>query len=54
MFRHGKPDPPGRWKAGGHLDNLILNTTLSPDGRYTVFSSDRKPDRRPSAAAPGP
>jgi hypothetical protein len=52
-FRHGKADPPRRLEAGDQLDNLILGTTFSPDGRYVVVSSDRKPDRGPPAAAPG-
>ena len=47
-FRHGKPDPPRRLEAGDRLDNLILGTTFSPDGRYIVFSCDRSrtADRR--------
>ena len=53
-FRHGKPDPPRRLEAGDRFDNLILGTTFSPDGRYVVISSDRKPDRGPPATAPGP
>jgi Tol biopolymer transport system component len=49
-FRSGKPDPPGRLEPGDRFDNLIQDPTFSPDGRYLVFSSDR----RPPAAAPGP
>ena len=37
----GKADPPKRLETTG-FDNLIQDPVLSPDGRYLVFSSDRK------------
>jgi RNA polymerase sigma factor (sigma-70 family) len=53
-FRHGQPDPPRRLEAEGLFDNLIQDPIFSPDGRYIVFSSDRKPDHNPRTAAPAP
>ncbi len=54
-FHHGKPDRPARLEPGDRFDNLIQDPAFSPDGRYIVFSADRKPDpARPPAAAPGP
>ena len=35
------------WKPESEFDNLILHPAFSPDGRYIVFSSDRKPDGGP-------
>jgi len=37
----GKPGPPKRLEPSG-FDNLIQDPVLSPDGRYVVFTSDRK------------
>lgn len=39
----GKPGPARRLELGDALDNLIQDPTFSPDGRYVVFSCDRKP-----------
>ncbi len=53
-FRHGQPDPPRRLEAEGLYDNLIQDPTFSPDGRFVVFSSDRRPHDGPRAGAPAP
>lgn len=47
----GKPGKARRLEPGDARDNLIQDPTLSPDGRYLVFSSDRKP---PADAKPAP
>lgn len=39
----GKPGPAQRLEPGDTFDNLIQDPTFSPDGRYIVFSSNRKP-----------
>jgi dipeptidyl aminopeptidase/acylaminoacyl peptidase len=36
---------PARLEADGLFDNLIQDPTFSPDGRFVLFSSDRRPDR---------
>ncbi|MHB1556631.1 MAG: TolB family protein [Isosphaeraceae bacterium] len=50
----GKPVPARRLEPGDALDNLIQDPTFSPDGRYIVFSCDRKPpaDAKPTAEKP--
>jgi hypothetical protein len=54
-FHHGKPDRPARLEPGEQFDNLIQDPAFSPDGRYIVFSGDRKPaPAPPPAAAPRP
>jgi Tol biopolymer transport system component len=53
-IRHGQTGPPRRLEAEGLYDNLIQDPTFSPDGRFVVFSSDRKPYHDPRAAAPAP
>ena len=40
-IEQGKASPPRRLEPAG-FDNLIQDTAFSPDGRYVVFSSDRK------------
>jgi hypothetical protein len=40
-FRHGQPDPPRRLELEGH-DNLLQDLASSPDGRYVLFTSDRR------------
>jgi hypothetical protein len=45
---HGDPGAagrPARLEADGQFDNLIQHPTFSPDGRFVLFSSDRRPDR---------
>jgi hypothetical protein len=49
-FQQGQPDPPRRLESGGY-DELIQDLTISPDGRYVVFASDR-PGPRPGKPAP--
>lgn len=39
----GKPGKARRLEPGDTFDNLIQDPTFSPDGRYVVFSCDRKP-----------
>ncbi len=54
-FHQGKPDRPARLEPGEQFDNLIQDPAFSPDGRYIVFSGDRKSKPTPPpAAAPGP
>ena len=59
-FHHGKPDRPARLEPGEQFDNLIQDPAFSPDGRYIVFSGDRKPSpcptagRGPGAVSPAP
>ena len=40
-FQHGKPDAPKRLEPQG-FDKTIQDLTLSPDGRFLVFASDRR------------
>jgi RNA polymerase sigma factor (sigma-70 family) len=42
-FEAGKPGRPRRLESEGSFDNLIQDPIFSPDGRFVVFSSDRKP-----------
>jgi RNA polymerase sigma factor (sigma-70 family) len=51
-FQQGQSDPPRRLESGGY-DELIQDVTISPDGRYVVFASDR-PGPRPGKLAPAP
>ncbi len=50
----GKPGKARRLEPGDALDNLIQDPTLSPDGRYLVFSSDRKPPADAKSASEKP
>ncbi len=49
-FRHGQPDPPRRLEPAGY-DELIQDLTMSPDGRYVVFASDRPGKPAPASGA---
>ncbi len=47
-LRPGSPAPPARLEAAGLYDNLIQDPAFSPDGRFVVFSSDRRPEHEPA------
>ncbi len=51
-FRKGQPDPPRRLELEG-FDKLLRDPTFSPDGRYLIFTSDRRVPRG-REAAPSP
>jgi RNA polymerase sigma factor (sigma-70 family) len=51
-FEHGNADPPQRMEPG-ELDGKIASLTLSPDGRYVLFCSDRLWPRLPARAPNG-
>ena len=50
-FRKGQPDPPRRLEPEG-FDKLLRDPTFSPDGRYLIFTSDRRAPRGREAAPP--
>jgi Tol biopolymer transport system component len=50
-FRKGQPDPPRRLEPEG-FDKLLRDPTFSPDGRFLIFTSDRRVPRGREAAPP--
>jgi hypothetical protein len=50
-FEPGKPGRPRRLESKDSFDNLIQDPIFSPDGRFVVFSSDRKPPHDPGDEA---
>jgi RNA polymerase sigma factor (sigma-70 family) len=48
-FRRGQSDPPRRLEREGD-DNLLQDLAASPDGRYVLFTSDRRSKDHVSAA----
>jgi Tol biopolymer transport system component len=51
-FEPGKPAALRRLESGGSFDNLIQDPIFSPDGRFVVFSTDRKPPLGPGDDVP--
>jgi RNA polymerase sigma factor (sigma-70 family) len=47
----GRAAKPARLEAEGRHDNLIQDPTFSPDGRFVIFSGDRRPDHGAGPAA---
>jgi hypothetical protein len=50
-FRLGQPDPPRRMEPKG-FDKLIRDPTFSPDGRFLIFTSDRRAPQQREAVPP--
>ncbi len=50
----GKPGTARKLEPGDALDTLIQDPTFSPDGRYVVFSSSRKPPADANSAPEKP
>ena len=48
-FQRGRPERPRRLEPAG-FDNLIQDTAMSPDGRYVLFCSTRRPGRKAEGA----